>query len=68
MKESRMLEFKQDITNTFLKTVSAFANYGAGSILFGVDDNGNSVGLSDPESTRLDLENRINDSIQPRPE
>lgn len=68
MKESRMLEFKQDITNTFLKTVSAFANYGAGSILFGVDDNGNSVGLSDPESTRLDLENRINDSIHPRPE
>lgn len=68
MKESRMLEFKQDITNTFLKTVSAFANYGAGSILFGVDDNGNSVGLSDPESTRLDLENKINDSIHPRPE
>ena len=68
MKESRMLEFKQDITNTFLKTVSAFANYGAGSIQFGVDDNGNSVGLSDPESTRLDLENKINDSIHPRPE
>lgn len=68
MKESRMLEFKQDITNTFLKTVSAFANYGAGSILFGVDDNGNSVGLSDPESTRLDLENKINDSIHPKPE
>mgnify|MGYP002867336065 CR=1 FL=1 len=43
MKESRILEYKQDITNTFLKTVSAFANYGTGSILFGVDDNGNHV-------------------------
>ena len=68
MKESRILEFKQDITNTFLKTVSAFANYGTGSILFGVDDNGNHVGISDPESTRLDIENRINDSIHPRPD
>lgn len=68
MKESRILEFKQDITNTFLKTVSAFANYGTGSILFGVDDNGNHVGLSDPERIRLDIENKINDSIHPRPE
>ena len=68
MKESRILEFKQDITNTFLKTVSAFANYGTGSILFGVDDNGNHIGISDPESTRLDIENKINDSINPRPE
>ena len=68
MKESRILEFKQDITNTFLKTVSAFANYGTGSILFGVDDNGNHIGISDPKSTRLDIENKINDSIHPRPE
>ena len=68
MKESRILEFKQDITNTFLKTVSAFANFGTGSILFGVDDNGNHIGISDPESTRLDIENNINDSIHPRPE
>ena len=68
MKESRILEFKQDITNTFLKTVSAFANFGTGSILFGVDDNGNHIGISDPESTRLDIENKINDSIHPGPE
>ena len=27
MKETRQLEFKSDISNTFLKTVSAFANY-----------------------------------------
>ena len=68
MKESRNLEFKQDITNTFLKTVSAFANYGTGSILFGVNDNGDQIGISDPERTRLDVENKINDSIHPRPE
>ena len=59
MKESRVLEFKKDITNTFLKTVSAFANFGAGTILFGVDDCGKTVGVSDPDKVRLDIENRI---------
>ena len=48
MKESRILEFKQDITNSFLKTVSAFANFGNGTIVFGVDDHGDAVGIPDP--------------------
>ena len=38
MRETRILEFKETITNTFLKTVSAFSNYNGGTILFGVDD------------------------------
>lgn len=40
MRETRYLVFKQEITNSFLKTVSAYANYGTGTILFGVLDNG----------------------------
>ena len=28
MKESRTLECKETVTNSFLKTVSAYANYG----------------------------------------
>ena len=67
MKESRNLEFKETVTNTFLKTVSAYANYGDGVILFGVADNGAVTGLSDPVQTCLDIENRINDSIDPVP-
>ena len=47
MRETRTMEFKETITNTFLKTVSAFSNYDGGVILFGVDDEGNSKGLSD---------------------
>ena len=27
MRETRTMEFKETITNTFLKTVSAFSNY-----------------------------------------
>ena len=67
MLETRILEFKQDITNTFLKTVSAFANYDGGKILFGVDDNGREVGLKNPRAACLDIENKINDSITPQP-
>ena len=67
MRESKNIEFKETITNTFLKTVSAFANYGDGIILFGVNDNGHEIGLDNPKQLCMDIENRINDSIQPVP-
>ena len=67
MRETRILEFKETITNTFLKTVSAFSNYNGGTILFGVDDDGNIKGLSDAKQACLDIENKINDSITPQP-
>ena len=67
MRETRILEFKETITNTFLKTVSAFSNYNGGTILFGVDDDGNVKGLSDVKQSCLDIENKINDSISPQP-
>ena len=67
MRETRILEFKETITNTFLKTVSAFSNYNGGTILFGVDDDGNVKGLPDIKQACLDIENKINDSISPQP-
>jgi len=68
MKENRNLEFKADLTNTFLKTVSAFSNYDGGTILFGVDNSGDVIGLDDINQKCLDIENRINDSIVPQPD
>lgn len=68
MKENNQLEFKESITNTFLKTVSAYANYKGGEIVFGIDDNGTVKGLMDLEEARLSIENKINDSISPQPE
>ena len=67
MRETRILEFKETITNTFLKTVSAFSNYNGGMILFGVDDDGNVKGLPDVKQACLDIENKINDSILSQP-
>ena len=68
MKETKKLEFKSDITNTFLKTVSAFANYEGGQIKFGVADDGEVIGLKNPVQSCLDIENKINDTIRPQPQ
>lgn len=68
MKESKFIEYKEKLTRTYLKTVSAFSNYGAGKIFFGIDDQGESVGISDPDKACLNIENQINDSIKPKPE
>lgn len=67
MRETNDLEFEESITKTFLKTVSAFANYGTGRIVFGVDDSGATIGLSDPTADALRIENMINDSLDPVP-
>ena len=68
MNETKTLEIKEKITGSFLKTVSAFANYSGGEILFGVSDDGTVVGLSNLDQAKLDIENMINDSIHPRPD
>ena len=65
--EHARLELKEKISRTFLKAVSAFANYQGGEIIFGVNDDGKVVGLPDPQAAALKIENMINDSIVPRP-
>ncbi|MDY6295929.1 MAG: ATP-binding protein [Schwartzia succinivorans] len=67
MRETKYLEFKNEITNTFLKTVSAFANYNGGEIIFGINDEGKAIGMTNPVQACLDIENKINDSIRPQP-
>lgn len=68
MKECRNIEFKVDVTNTFLKTVCAYANYDGGQIVFGISDDGSIVGLDNPTKCCLDIENKINDSVHPQPD
>lgn len=68
MRETANVEYKSSISNSFLKTVSAYANFHTGVIIFGIDDNGTAIGLKDPAHTCLDIENKINDCISPRPQ
>lgn len=68
MKESKILELKETISNTFIKTVSAFANFNTGQIVFGVNDQGKIVGIENLDEACLIIENKINDSIKPRPD
>lgn len=67
MKETKTIEFKQEVSRTFLKTVSAYANFGTGEVLFGVDDNGEVVGVDDSAEVCLEVENYVNANIKPVP-
>lgn len=56
MNESNTLEFKESVSSrTYLKTVCAFANYRTGRILFGIQDNGDVVGVADPDQAALNI-------------
>lgn len=67
MKENKMLEFKEKVSSSFLKTVSAYANYNSGSIVFGIDSNGKVNRIEDFDEECLKIENSINDNIKPIP-
>lgn len=67
-RETKDLEFKSQVSNTFLKTVSAYANYGTGTILFGVADDGQHLGLENAQEELLIIENKINNAIDPLPD
>ena len=64
MRETRIVEFKETITNTFLKTVSAFSNYDGGTILFGVDDDGNIIALNQSVPNQATLTYGNGDTIK----
>lgn len=61
-------EMKEKMTNNFLKTVSAYANYNNGQIIFGIDDEGHTIGIDNPQQFCLNIENSINDNIKPVPD
>ena len=67
-KESKDIEFKEKISKSYLKTVSAYSNYKNGKIIFGINDEGEAIGLEKVVENKLNIENTINDTIKPKPE
>lgn len=47
--ESTICEFKREWSETVRSTLSAFANTAGGAIFFGVNDNGEAVGVDNPD-------------------
>ena len=50
-KENKRLEYKETISKTYLKTVSAFANFNDGEIIFGITDDYRVVGIDFPNDS-----------------
>ncbi len=65
--ENKYTEYKREYTKTFLKTVSAYANFHNGCIIFGMDDTGRVIGIEDADNLRLAIEHGISDAIEPIP-
>lgn len=65
--EKRHTEYRLSVTSDFLKTVSAFANYGGGQIYFGVLKDGTICGIQNPVETAVNLEDQIRNNIVPVP-
>src|SRR5574342_558134 len=65
--ESRILEFKQDLSSLtpILKTIVAFANTAGGILVIGVSNNGTVIGIHDVFKAEEALANAIADSIAP---
>ena len=70
--EGKTLEFKRDTSalKQIMRTIVAFANTAGGTIVVGLEDNGDVVGVNDPLLTEEQLASSIADSIAPliRPE
>ena len=70
--EGKTLEFKRDTSalKQIMRTIVAFANTAGGTIVIGLEDNGDVVGVNDPLLIEEQLANCIADSIAPliRPE
>lgn len=66
MRKTKSTEFKAEVTDTFLKTVSAYSNYGLGIIYFGINDDGSIKGIDCPKDKCLYIENLINANIDPK--
>ena len=67
-REGKHLEYIVAPLKSYLKTISTFANYGTGRLVFGVSDERQVIGVENPERTALNLENQINDNILPSPD
>ena len=63
--ESETVELKSVVVDDIKKEIVAFANSDGGTLYVGVRDDGEVVGLDDPDGTTLQISNMARDAIKP---
>ena len=63
--ESETVELKTSVKDDIKKEIISFANCEGGKLYIGVADNGEVVGLPDPDGTALQISNMVRDAIKP---
>ena len=64
--ESNRIEYKSKLNTQLEKEVVAFLNYlGGGIIYLGVDDEGNPIGVDNPDNVQLQIKDRLKNNIEP---
>ncbi len=63
--ESETIELKSVVVDDIKKEIIAFANTDGGTLYIGIKDDGEVIGLDDPDGTALQVSNMVRDSIKP---
>lgn len=64
-RESETVELKQTIVKDLKKEIIAFANTQGGTLYIGVADNGQVVGVENPDNTIQQITNMVNNAVRP---
>lgn len=63
--ENENVELKAIVTEDVRKEIIAFANTNGGKLFLGVADDGQIVGMEDPDGSALQISNMVRDAIRP---
>lgn len=64
-RESETVELKEIVVDEIKKEIIAFANCNGGRLYIGVRDDGEVVGIDDPDKVSLQIGNMVRDAIKP---
>jgi len=61
--ESQSTEFKRTWRDEYLRVITAFTNADGGSLIIGVDDDGNPVGIKHSKKLLEDIPNKVRNKL-----